>query len=416
MAKASVNKKPIGTKPGTKKTGTGVTVEQYNIHIRSIDRTGKDIADYNNLLRSAENSPMETNYGLVDLMHDVERDPVLSSLIDKRCMAVTNTKLRCVKAGKDVEQIHPIIRSWEFKKMLREIVMSRFYGTTLIESYFKPKFDFFSVPRKHIRPHAGIIAYEQYSNDGFSYREGLFLNTMMELGDPGEFGLLIKAIPYVIYKRGCMGDWAQYAEIFGMPTRVGKYNGYDEATRIALKKALDEAGAALSIIIPEGASLDLKYPTTTSGSSDLYKELKNACDEQLSILLLGQTETTKSSQSSGYAQSKVHAGTEDEINADDRAYVIAVLESKWSQIAQYHGLPMDGVEWVWDFGHEALSLKDRIDIDLKLVELGLPIEQAYFYNTYGIPMPERTDSLVKSKQPADQKQKVNLSIDPRFFS
>lgn len=398
-------------RPGGKKDGAGVLINNYNIHIRTADRTSKDIQGYNNALRSAEASPLETRSELLDLMTDVERDPVLSSLMDKRCMAVTNTKLRYVRDGKDVEEMLPIIKSPAFKRLLREVVRSRFYPTTLIESYFKPSYDMWVIPRKHVRPYAGIIAYNQWDNSGFSYKEGHFLNTLIELGEPDEFGLLVKAIPYVIYKRGCLGDWAQYAEIFGMPTRVGKYNGYDDATRIALKKALDEAGSALSIIIPEGANLDLKYPTTTSGSSDLYKALKDACDEQLSILFLGQTETTKSSSSSGYAQSKVHAGTEDEINADDRAYVISVLDTQFKHVLQQHGFPVESGEWLWDFGREQISLKDRVDIDTKLVDMGLPVDDDYFYETYGIPKPEGDKNLI-----GRNKEGVKLSIDPRFFA
>ena len=45
----------------------------------------------------------------------------------------------------------------------------------------------------------------------------------------------------MIYKRGGFGDWAEYAEIFGMPFQVAKYNNYDEATRQELIRALEQS-------------------------------------------------------------------------------------------------------------------------------------------------------------------------------
>jgi len=51
------------------------------------------------------------------------------------------------------------------------------------------------------------------------------------LGHERNYGLLLKATPFAIYKRGGFGDWSQWIELFGMPQRIGKYNTYDPESR-----------------------------------------------------------------------------------------------------------------------------------------------------------------------------------------
>jgi phage gp29-like protein len=243
----------------------------------------------------------------------------------------------------------------------------------------------------------------------------------MEIGTPNGLGLLLKAIPYVLYKRGCWGDWAQYSEVFGMPTKIGRYNGYDEATRIALESALDAAGSALSIVIPEEAKLEFLESKTTNGSADLYKGLADACDEQLSILFLGNTETTKSSKSSGYAQSVTHSHQQQQIAEDDRAYVLGYLETEVRRVMQSLGFAMDGGEWQFEAEQENISLKDRVNIDTTLKNAGLQIDDEYFYETYSIPKPKNYNKdktePPKPKEPTtpvdakDKKQDLQ-NLDP----
>lgn len=382
----------------TKTTAATDNIVINNLVIRPVDRTPKDIAHWRNAHRSAESRPLGMRTALYDLYDDCLLDPVLSSLIDKRLMSVTNVKLRFMKDGEDVEALTPVLKCNEFKRALKEALNSRIWGITLLENSFKP-YKVYCVPRKHIRPRTGMISTEQMADTNLiNYREGMFLNTMVEVGGCDDFGLLLKAIPYVLYKRGCMGDWAQFTEVFGMPTKVGRYDGFDNATRIALENALDKAGSALSIVIPKEAQLEFLESKTTSMSSDLYKALINLCDEQLSILILGQTETTKSSESSGYAQSKTHEKTENEINHDDREFLLSVLEEKFNPIFTAAGYPMEGGVWMFEDDEENISLKDRVVIDTTLKTAGLPIDDDYFYEKYNIPKPAAYDKMIAEKK------------------
>jgi hypothetical protein len=382
----------------------GSSIIINNLVVRTANRGTNDIGGWRTAHRQAE-AVLGTGSRvlLYDLFDDILLDPHLSAVVDKRIMSITNHKLRFVNDSKEVEEVSKIIKTKGFRELLREMMLAHFWGITLVEVSQDRDNNIisYSVPRKHIRPRTQQIVKGQYDADGsgINYREGMYLNTCVEVGTPNGLGLLLKAAPFVLYKRGCWGNWAQYAEVFGMPTKIGRYNGYDEATRIALERALDEAGSALSIVLPKEADLSFLESKTTAASGDLYKDLGNACDEQLSILVLGQTETTKSSQSSGYAQSNTHSKQQEQIADDDRAYMLGYLETEVRRVLKAMGYPMDGGEWQFEQIKEQVSLKDRVVIDTTLRDNGLPIDDDYFYETYSIPKPKDYDAVKKETPP-----------------
>jgi hypothetical protein len=389
-------------KKTTPKAADASSIIIQKLVLRTTQRGRKDLTDWRAAHQQAESIiSTGSRIQLYDLYDDAQLDAHLSAVIDKRIMSITNHKLQFVRNGKDVEEVAKVIRSRGFREVLREIMLAQFWGISVVEIQKDTAGNLAtcSIPRKHIRPRSQQVVAEQYGADGtgIPYREGMYLNTCIEIGTPNGLGLLLKAVPYVLYKRGCWGDWAQYSEVFGMPTKIGRYNGYDEATRVALEEALDKAGSALSIVIPEEAKLEFLESKTTTASGNLYKDLAAACDDQLSILILGNTETTKSSQSSGYAQSETHSHQQQQIADDDRAYVLGYLDTEVRRVLTALGYPMDAGEWQWQAEQENISLKDRVVIDTTLKTAGLPIDDDYFYEAYSIPKPTNYDALKATK-------------------
>ncbi len=411
MAKKK-NKRKGGNQKETQQDNTGTQYIIQQIITRPANRRRSDIQDWRSAHKSAENSRDENRVRLYDLYEDILLDPILSSAIEKRVMAVTNTKLRFVRDNEDVKEVTDIIETRAFNEMLEEVMAAKFWGISVQEITFKKGLlKAYNVPRKHIRPTKGIITYRQHGSDGFSYRHGKFVNTILEVGKPKDLGRLVKAVPYVLWKRGAMGDWAQLSEIYGHPTKVGKYSGYDTQTRLALEEALDESGAALSIIIPEEAKLDFLESKNAAANSDIYNTLRKACNEALLILILGQTGTTEDSANGGYAQAKIHANTEDDINKDDRKFILSVLKESFNDILEKAGINTKGGKWLFEDPEENISLKDRVIIDGKLKEMGLPMADEYLYERYTVPKPKNYKKL-KAEQQAKANQPP-IETDPK---
>lgn len=374
----------------TGKKNTKEPIVINNIVIRPVVRTTQDIGKWRSALQSAESTNPQRIL-LYDLYSDLLLDAYLSSLIDKRILGVTKTALRYYdRDGKEVIEMTDLIGKRQFRNLRKEIMLQKFWGITVIELTAPGGiFKVYSVPRKHIRADLGRIVYEQSGTTGDNYKELPFSNYIAEIGDRYDLGLLLKAAPYVIYKRGGFGDWSKFAELFGMPFREARYDGFNDAVRIQLEKAMEQYGSAPWAVLPKEAEFTLHESKNTQGGGQLYDQLRKACNDELSVLILGQTETTTSSSSSGYAQSQTHAQVEDAINQSDREDELAIMNEQIAPILANLGYPIqEGGYFDHIIPGDELSKKDLAGVLVQLEEgLRLPIDDDYIYETFGIPKP-----------------------------
>lgn len=353
------------------------------IEVAQIRRASTDIDSWRNAIKSAESIFFPRRTLLYDLYAEILLDGHLTAVTEKRKLSVINTPLHFEEKGNVHEEITAMIATENFISLLNYILESKLWGHSLIELNFNegalaPSL----IPRKHVVPQKGIIIRNQSDTTGFSYKEFPYTNYLLEVGESDTLGLLMKAAQYVIYKRGGFGDWAQYCELFGMPFRVAKYDGYDENTRTDLESALKAAGSAAYIVIPKEAELDFIQNNTT-GSSILYDMLIDSCNKELSKLVLGQTMTTEAS--GAYAQAKVHQEVELEIHYGDKLFVKNILNDKLIPLLKIHGFNVGNGKFVFQ-EKENIDKKTRLEMDLKLAEK-IKIDDNYFYETYNIPKP-----------------------------
>lgn len=368
-----------------KRTKAKIPEVLQKIEVTQIRRSSQDIDSWRSAIKSAESTFFPRRTLLYDLYSEILLDGHLTAVIEKRKLSVINTPLHFEQEGKLNEKITAMISTESFIALLEDILESKVWGHSLIELSFEdgiltPAL----IPRKHVVPERGIIIKRQSDAEGFSYREFPFSNYLLEVGVKDSLGLLMKAAQYVIYKRGGFGDWAQYCELFGMPFRVAKYDGYDEKTRTDLESALKAAGSAAYIVIPKEADLNF-IQNNTQGSAILYDMLVDSCNKEMSKLILGQTMTTEAS--GAYAQAKVHQEVEQEIHFADKLFVRNVLNDKLIPLLQIHGFNVSNGKFVFQ-EKENIDKKTRLEMDLKLAER-IKIDDKYFYETYNIPPPKK---------------------------
>jgi len=379
--------------------------------IRPIDRQVKDIEYWRHGHITAERVIYPNRVRLYDLYEDVKLDGHLIGIMGKRIAGVRNKKLHYYdKSGATVPDMDKLIESLKFRELLKEIILQKAWGLTGIEFIPGSKFDWKLINRKHIKPDTGIISIEQFGIEGYAYDD---LPLVWVIGDAKDYGFLLECAPYALYKRGTMADWSQFSEIFGMPIRVVKYKANDLKTKIELKEVLDESGSALVLMIPEEAGFEIIDGKTTNADGSIYMNLKKACDDEMSVIVLGVTETTQSSKSSGYAQADVHAAQQFEITKEDIADLQGHLnDEKFIAILQSYGYPVvDGGMFKYEEERQSLSeLKDRAAIDMQISNK-VPIEDDYWYDTYGIPKPKNYAELRKKM---DEQAIQDDQADPAF--
>jgi hypothetical protein len=380
----------------------GAQLVLQNLVIRQARIESADIDAWKTAVNSAKKGIRTKLY---DLYENLLADPVLSDAVDKRVNAITNAELAFLRNGENVEEIDDLIDTPEFEELIREIILHKAWGKSVIEVKFTPQFDIFSFPRKHIKianldkklaERKRYIIAKEGDLTGYEYSED---EQIIECGKDDDLGFLFKAAPYVIYKRGGFGDWAEFAEVFGMPFLVGKYPGYDPKTKDLLFQALSDIGSRPRAAIPKETELQV-YENKSSGSNNLYQSFRLACNEEILISVLGNTMTTLSG--SSRSQAEVHKDTQEGISAADRRYVQRILNRRLLPLLLKRGYDVAGGFFTFPDKGESLSTMDRIDIALKIKnDAKVPVSDDYFYEISGIPKAEAGEPGPKEPDPTD---------------
>lgn len=367
------------------------------IKLVSPDRNRKDAGKLKNAIELSESAFVPNRYKLLDLYHDVVTiDGHLSGLLDKRTKAVTNKRMVFMdKSGQKVDAMDDLIGSSKFERLLEVIMERKYYGTCAVEFIVGKAFDYNEIDRRHIRPESREIAISQFDARGISVDE---LPMVWLMGEPYELGKLLQCSLYALYKRSGFGDFAQYVEIFGQPVRVVKYDAYDEETRKKVRDMLEQAGSSLTMMIPKQADFEMLDGKTSNGTGELQERLINCCNQEMSVAILGNSETTTSSKSSGYAQAEIHADQQLEITISDMRYVCNMLNSPFFMgVLAGYGYPVEGGKFVFEQEQDLGKLQARLTIDLQLASR-VPIDDDYFYETYGLPKPQNYEQLKREQE------------------
>jgi hypothetical protein len=363
------------------------------------NRNRKDAGDLKSAIVRAESIYVPNRSQLYDTYHDILTiDGHLSGIIKKRTDAIKNKRIHYVdKNGKKVDAYDDLIKSKKFRRIIELTMESKYWGISGVQFIVGKDFDYIEIPRKHIRPEAGVITKSQFDFSGTDYLQDKFINV---IGNPKDLGILLQCSLYALYKRSGFGDFAQYVELFGQPVRIIYYDAYDTQTKNELRKILNESGGSLAMMVPKQAKFEMLDGKTSNGTGELQTRLIGACNDEMSIAVLGNTETSKSSASSGYAQSKTHADQQLEITKSDLAFIEEELNEPWfKDVLAAYGFPVDG-KFEFEKELDLDALKTRMEID-KFVAEKVPVGDDYYYETYGVPKPDNYDEL-KAKQEADK--------------
>lgn len=373
------------------------TIVVQNLVIKPANRASADILSWRTALSSAERG---RRTALFDLYEDILLDNFLADAIEKRVEAITNADIVfATRDGESVEEIDNLIDTSEFEALLKEIMSARFWGCALIQLEFTPekKLLVWPVPKKHIRPKERMIAFDQSDEIGYPTAGD---DRFVFVGDDKNLGLILKACPYVIYKRGGFGDWAQFAEVFGMPFRKATYDGYDDNARVLLEQAMEAAGSASYAVVPKGTDFEIMDPKS-QGNGQVYKALRDACNEEILVGVLGQTMTTQNG--SSRSQSETHMDVQENKHKSDRRFVQRILNEYIVPLLEKRGLPVKEGWFSFPEKGESIGLKDRIEIDTKLADV-IDIPEDYYYETYGIPKPKSAEKV--GEKPGKKKQEA----------
>lgn len=368
--------------------------------IKAPNRRPWDVGDWRQALRSADRGKVAQLY---DLYEDMLVDTTLADAFDKRIQGVVNADITFLdKNGQEVDLLKDLIDTDEFEVLQRLIMKARLLGRSAVEfGWTNDSLTVFEIPPKHLDLEHQQILLDPTDEKGLSYLDDPYL---MVLGKPRDYGVILRAIPFAIYKRGGFGDWAQWIELFGMPQRVGKYNTYDPESKRQLEQAMERAGSAPWMVIPKESDVEMRESSASNGIS--FKQFVDACNQEMLVGILGQTLTTVSGERGARSLGEVHQEVEEAKNKSDMRYLQRILNRHFIPFLELQGLPVKGGHFAYPQSTEPVSVND-----LATLSTMMTIPREWLHDRFGIPMPESEEKNKKKGNTEDRKEEEGEDLD-----
>ena len=290
-------KNPIGFKnydlaaqPGTQVTSGGAGYASM-VAPKSISQARQDIQSWKKGEMMALKQDEPKWYLIQLLFKDILKDALLTSQYQNRLLKGLSQRMILKKPNGDVDEDQSeMINNMNWTSELNQhIIDSIFFETSLVDllpGEGDNEVIVQLVPRENVNPRDGYF-YPDYMEDKYiKYRElSEYGWTLLEFGKPGNLGLLNKAVPHVLFKRFAQSCWSELCEINGIPPRVLKTNTQDPTMMRRGEAMMRDMGSAAWFIIDENETFEWAAAATQSG--DVYKNLIQLCDSELSMLMSG---------------------------------------------------------------------------------------------------------------------------------
>ena len=210
----------------------------------------------------------------------------------------------------------------------------------------------------------------------------------LKTGIPLRGGLAMVASWAYLCKNYTVKDWLAFAEVFGMPLRVGKYDaGASPADIEILRMAVANLGSDAAAVIPQSMLIEFVESGKTTGGQDLFQKLADWLDVQVSKGVLGQTATTQGTPGK-LGNEDAQGEVREDIRDDDALQLCATINRDLIR-------PFIDLNWGPRESYPELVLRAQKQEDLtllttaleKLVPLGLRVEQSVVRDKLGLPDP-----------------------------
>ncbi len=212
-------------------------------------------------------------------------------------------------------------------------------------------------------------------------------------------GLARLGVISYMFKNASVKQWAAFAETYGMPLRLGTYDPHTAtAAEIAkLRSAVINLAFDAAAIIPNDMDLQVLDARRPTSGDNVFRELADWWDSQVSKFVLGQTLTADAGKTGSLAQAQVHER-------------VALKVTRWDARSMSSKIRTDvATPWVrYNYGPKAPVPKARFDVEppedlvafseaiTPLVVAGLRVSAQEVRCKFGLSEPTKDEELVSS--------------------
>lgn len=366
-------------------------------------RTRQDLLKLRVAIDSAESVHSYDRSLLHDIYREIDKDPTLHSNWTSRKMKVMEKPFKIKKVGSDEEDKAKtqILEAPWFFKWIDACMESKKMDFSLIEfgpldtatGTFLPykvnnKFQdaITIIDPDNVKPELGIITHMPGDNTGIAFDDPKYSKYLMFVGDfKLGTGILWRAAKYILFKDNCLGNWSEWAEVFGMDKRVGYTDATDNDRKDFIRALRDMGSNAYGVFTTRDK---IEYlGTQRSDAYKVYHEFIKYVDEQLAKLVFGQDVV---SNNTGRVVGDVGEKMANMYGDNDARFIKSLVNTRLFPLMENLGFSWEGYYFDWDTT-EKLSLKDRAEVDYKISQMGKVHSDDYINNTYGTDVEQKEE-------------------------
>jgi phage gp29-like protein len=188
---------------------------------------------------------------------------------------------------------------------------------------------------------------------------------------------------WVVFKKGGVKSWLRFLREFSSPTAIFRHPpNLSEDSKAQIDQAAQDLFEGRSTTLSN--NLEISFLETSRNATSDYGALVDTCNRAIARAILGATETTESSQSSGYAQAKVHqevlSGT---ITAIDRIIFEPFTRQVIPRLVEWNWREQGVVYPILRRKGQKDDLSARAERDAKLFNLGIRLKPEAVSKIYG---------------------------------
>jgi phage gp29-like protein len=203
-----------------------------------------------------------------------------------------------------------------------------------------------------------------------------------------------------LFKNYSIKDWVAFAEIYGMPLRLGKYEpGAGKGEKDALITAIQSLGTDAAGIISKNTEIEFIETVKAASTQNIYEQLCTFCDKQMSKAILGQTATSEGTPGKLGSEEARENVRQDLVRADSEAL---------SKTVRYQIFrPLVGYNFGWDKQLPWFKIMYEVSEDLdnlsqvyeRIWKIGQPISQEHVSERFKIPLPTEGETILPPPAP-----------------
>ncbi|MFI8744496.1 DUF935 domain-containing protein [Pseudomonas sp. NPDC077186] len=346
------------------------------------------------------------HYSYLTLAEEMEeKDPHYAAVLGTRKRAVSGLPVTVEAASEDerdeqlADAVRELVEAPEFSDMLDDLLDAIGKGYSVAEPIWQlvggqlwptryehrdPRwfqFDKVTGQRLQLRNEGG---------DGLEIPAGKLIvhKPRLKSGLPIRGGVARLVAVSFMCKAFSLKDWMRYAELFGMPLRIGRYGPGAKPDDIAvLRRAVAQLAADAAAVMPDGMKIEFQEIANAAGGAELFERLAEWLDKQISKGVLGQTMTTDDG--SSQSQANVHNEVRLDILRADAKQLAATLNRDLVRtfIDLNYG-PQENYPRIVLQVTEPEDLKALADALGPFIDRGLPVEASAILDKFGLSAPD----------------------------